>query len=332
MRFELFTIFAIALILPIVASAESFGSLGDIGGDAFTFSVSPQYPSPYGQATVSFLSSSIDLANATLAVSVGGKQIYQGSVRPVFITLGKAGGVTGVTATISSVGVNYSQMISIQPQDVTIIAEPTSSAPPLYPGKPLVPLEGGVRIVAMANLKNAGGASLDPGTLSYAWTVDGTRIANSSGIGKKSIMVASPLQYRARDVSVAVMSANGSLVGGASLSLSPREPSVRIYENDPLFGIRFDHAISNDYSITGTESTLYAAPFSFPTTGGVPLIQWFLNGSAVQTGNSITLRPSGSGQGNASLSLVASSGSYTTATASLSLYFGAKPNDNFFGL
>ena len=213
MRFELFTIFAIALILPIVASAESFGSLGDIGGDAFTFSVSPQYPSPYGQATVSFLSSSIDLANATLAVSVGGKQIYQGSVRPVFITLGKAGGVTGVTATISSVGVNYSQMISIQPQDVTIIAEPTSSAPPLYPGKPLVPLEGGVRIVAMANLKNAGGASLDPGTLSYAWTVDGTRIANSSGIGKKSIMVASPLQYRARDVSVACMSANGGLFG-----------------------------------------------------------------------------------------------------------------------
>ena len=332
MRFELFTIFAIALILPIVASAESFGSLGDIGGDAFTFSVSPQYPSPYGQATVSFLSSSIDLANATLAVSVGGKQIYQGSVRPVFITLGKAGGVTGVTATISSVGVNYSQMISIQPQDVTIIAEPTSSAPPLYPGKPLVPLEGGVRIVAMANLKNAGGASLDPGTLSYAWTVDGTRIANSSGIGKKSIMVASPLQYRARSVSVTVQSQNGSIVGGASLSLTAQEPLVRIYKNDPLLGISFDHALSGSYAIAGAETTFYAAPFSLPTTGGAPFIQWFLNSASVQTGNSITLRPAGSGQGDSSLSVVASAGNSVPATTNLSLSFGTQSGFNFFGL
>ena len=174
----------------------------------------------------------------------------------------------------------------------------------------------------MANLADTSGKSTSPTTYSYAWTVDDTRIANSSGIGKSAIIVASPLQYRSRTVSVAVTNANGSQVGGASLSLSAEQPSLRVYENDPLLGIRYDRARSGSYTISSAEMTLYAAPFSLPTTGGAPFIQWFLNGSSVQTGNSITLRPTGSGKGKASLSLVASAGESNTATTNLSLIFG----------
>jgi hypothetical protein len=331
MRFGLFTTFVIAVLLPVVVGAQSLGDLGGIGS-SFTLSAAPQYPTPYSKATLSFLSSSLDLINATVTVTANGKRIYKGSVQPVAVTLGRGGSVVNVTATISSGGVNYSQTLSIQPQEVSLIAEPISSAPPLYPGKPLVPFEGSVRVVAVANLKNASGASLEPTALAYSWTVDGVQIANSSGIGKEAIMVASPLQYRERTVSVAVMSTDGSLIGGASLSLSPLEPSVQMYENDPLLGILYDHALSDRYTITGAESTLYAAPFSLPTTSGAPLIRWFLNGAPAQTGSSITLRPTGSGEGSASLSLVASAGAYTTATANLSLSFGAKPGFNFFGL
>lgn len=322
----------IALLLPVTVGAQSLGGLGDISDSAFTLSVSPQYPAPYSQATVSLISASLNLTNATLAVSVGGKETYRGAVRPFAVALGTAGSVANVRVTISSGGAHYSQTISIQPQDVVLVAEPISSAPMLYPGKPLVPLDGDVRVVAVANLRDVNGKASHPTTYSYAWTVDGVQIANASGIGKEVIVVASPLQYRARDVSVAVTNSSGALVGGASLSLTALEPSVRIYQNDPLFGIRFDRALSDTYTIASAETTLYAAPFSVPTTGGAPLIQWFLNGSVAQNGASITLRPSGSGQGNASLSLVASSGGYTTATANLSLFFGAKSNTNFFGL
>ena len=321
---------AFALLVPGAALAQSLGGLGNTS--SFTLSASPQYPAPYSTATLSFLSSSLTLSNATLSVSVGGKNIYQGSVQPVAVTLGKAGSITNVTATISSNGAKYSQVLSIQPEDVALVVEPIASVPPLYPGKPSVPLEGSVRVVAMANVRNMKGVPLDPSTLSYAWTVDSTQIADSSGIGKSAIMVASPLQYRVRTVSVVVMSQDGALVGGDSITLSPVNPTVLIYENDPLLGIRFDHALSNSYAITGAESTLYAAPISFPTTGGTPLLQWFLNGAAAQTGNSITLRPTGSGQGSASLSLTASAGSYTTAMANLSLSFGAAASTNLFGL
>lgn len=321
----------LTLVLPLAAEAQSLGGIGEIS-PSFTLSATPQYPAPFSNATISFLSSSLDLTNATVSVSVNGKNIYKGAVQPVVVTLGKAGSITKVSATVSAGGVDYNQTLSIQPQDVVLVLEPISSAPPLYPGKPLVPLEGDTRIVAMTNMKSAGGKAIDPSALSYSWTVDDTQIANSSGIGKSTIIVASPLQYRARSVSVAITSRDGSQVGGASLSLSPQDPSIRIYENDPLLGIRFDHALPGSYTIKGAESTLYAAPFSIPTTGGTPLIQWFLDGSPVQTGYSITLRPTGSGQGNASLSLTASAGQYTTAASTLSLIFGAKPGTNFFGL
>jgi len=325
-------ILAIAFLLPLTGSAQIFSDLGVGDLSSFSVSATPQYPAPYGTVTLSFLSSSLDLANATLGVSVNGKSIYQGSVRPVAVTLGKAGSVTNVVATVSVSGAEYTQELSIQPQDIALVVEPIASVPPLYPGKSSVPPEGSVRVVAMANLKNANGVSLNPSVLSYSWTVSGARIANASGIGKTTILVASPLQYRARDISVAIMSTDGSQVGGAFISITAAEPSVRIYENDSLLGIRFDRALAGEYAIAGAESTLYAAPFSFPTTQGAPLLQWFLNGASAQTGNSITLRPTGDGQGSASLSVVASAGDYTTAMANLSLSFGDKPSTNFFGL
>jgi len=316
----------------MLASAQSLGNLAGETSSSFTVSVSPQYPAPGSNVTLSFLSSSLDLANSTLTVSVGGKNTYRGSVQPVAIPLGKAGVVTPVAVTVTGGSGKFTQSLVIQPQDVSLIAEPIASVPVLYLGKPLVPIDGSVRVVAVATLRDAGGKTLDPATLSYSWTVDGAQIADASGIGKEAAMVASPLQYRARSVSVVVQSQTGNLVGGAALSLSPAEPWVRIYENDPLLGIRYDHALSGTYTVRGSETSLFAEPFSLSKASGASVLQWFLNGSAAQTGRSITLRPTGTGQGNASLSVTASAGSSATATTNLSLSFGAAPSPNFFGL
>ncbi len=334
MRFGLFAaaLLLSSFVLSSTVDAQSLPGLGGIGGDTFSLSASPQYPLPYSQITVSPASNSLDLTNATLTVLVNGKETYKGSVHTFPVQLGGAGTVTTIHATVFSGGTNYSKTISIQPQDVTLVAEPISSAPPLYPGEPSVPIQGNVRLVAVADLKAANGAVTNPATDAYAWTVNGIHMPDSSGIGKSSIIVPSPLQYREGNVSVVVTDSSGSLVGGASISLTASEPLVRVYQNDPLLGIRYSHALSGSYTISGAESTLYAAPFSLPITNSAPLVQWFLNGSSVQTGDSITLRPAGSGQGSASLSLTATAGNSTMATANLSLLFGLPVSSNPFGL
>jgi len=319
---------SLILLLPIVVSAQALNST-----DAFTASIDPQYPAPNSQAVVSAVSSTLDLNTATMVVLVMGKEIYRGNVQPVAVPLGGTGKTVKVTITMLTGGTQYNQSLSIQPQDVTLVAEPISSAPPLYLGKPLVPTGGDVRVVALANLKDNNGRALNPKSLSYAWSVDGMQITRGSGIGQQALVVASPLQYRSRSVSVSVMSPDGSMVGGATLSLTPNESLVRIYENDPLLGIRFEHALSGNYAIKDVEDTLFAAPFSLATTGGVPFIEWFLNGSSAQVGAGITLRPNGKGEGSASLSLVASAGESSRATTDLSLIFGATSGGfSFFGL
>ncbi len=159
MRLGLFTALALGLLLPAAVGAQSLSPIGGAGGDSYTVSVSPQYPAPSSQATLSFVSSTLDLANATLSVSVAGKDIYQGSVHPVAIALGKTGSITNVRVTVTSNGTPSIQTISIQPQDVVLVAEPISSAPPLYIGKPSVPPGGDIRVVAIANMRDASGRS-----------------------------------------------------------------------------------------------------------------------------------------------------------------------------
>lgn len=318
---------ALVLAIPASAAAQAVGSTAP-----FTVSVSPQYATPYGSATLTVLSTSINLANATLSVTVNGQKTYSGSVQPVAIALGAAGQISTVKVSVTSDGSTASNTLSVTPQDVSLVAEPIASAPALYPGKPQVPLEGTTRVVAVANLENARGGRIDPAALSYSWSVDGTQIASASGIGKDAVIVPSPLIYRERSVSVTVTSQDGTLAGGAALALDPVEPTMRVYEADPLAGIRFERALSGSYQLTGAETSLFAAPFSFPTGSGAPTLSWFLNGAAAGSDPSITLRSAGTGQGTAHVSLTGSAGSFTTASAGLDLSFGASQGSNLFGL
>jgi hypothetical protein len=318
---------ALVYALPFAAAAQSLGTTGP-----FSVTVSPQYPAPYSTASLSFVSGSLDLANATLTVKADGKQIYTGNAAPVSVPLSAAGKTVHIIVSAASAGGTQTQSLSITPQDVSLVAEPVASVPALYPGKPAVPLEGATRIVAVADIRTPNAAQIDPAALSYTWTVDGAQLASASGIGKDAIVVASPLEYRARDVSVSITSQDGAYVGGAGLTLSPTRPTLRVYESDPLLGIMFDHALSGTYAITGSETSLYAAPFSFPISGGAPAIQWFLNGSSAESGPTVTLRPSGSGTGSAGVSATASAGTYSQAAASLTLTFGSSSGGNLFGL
>lgn len=318
---------AVIFLLPISIHAQSLD--GSMDPNPFTFSMLPQYPEPYGEVLITPRPNTASLSGASMTASMEGKVFYQGAVQPVRVTLGNAGSVTAVRITISSGGIPTTETVYIQPQDVTLVVEPISSTPPLYQGKSLVPLEGSARIVAVANFKDARGGTLKPSSLSYEWTVDGQLIPNSSGIGKSAILVASPLQYRARTISVEVKSATGNLVGGSTVSITAQEPTVLIYKNDPLLGVRFNNALKETYTIAGVETSLYGTTYSFPTTIGDPSSEWILNGAKAQTGSTITLRPSGVGEGNASLVFSATSNGSVSAVQNLILSFGKEASSLF---
>ena len=329
---SLLSVASLALLAaPFAASALTLGS----AQEPFTLSADPAAPAARGTLTLTPVSGDIDITTAIMTVVMNGTQIYSGNASPINIRVGGAGVVETITVSMKTSMGTYKQVLTVTPQDVSLVAEPLSSAPPLYPGGTLVPVGGSVRVVAVADLRTKAGGQLDPSTLSYSWTIDDATSLGASGVGKRTIIVDSPLEYRSSTVGVTVTSADGLHVASGSLELVASEPTMRIYERDPLMGIRFDHALSGSYTIPGSEATLYGAPFNFPTALGAPLLSWYVAGALAQTGNLITLRPTGQGAGTASLSITGESKGSIDAPAaseSLSVSFGSGGGGSFFGL
>ena len=84
-------VLTLSLLLPAVVTAQFMGSIGNTA--PFTVSINPQYPAPYSRMTLSIESSSLDLANATMTVTSGGKNVYQG----VYVLLLSLSGKPGVS-------------------------------------------------------------------------------------------------------------------------------------------------------------------------------------------------------------------------------------------
>ncbi|OGG72352.1 hypothetical protein A3E65_01465 [Candidatus Kaiserbacteria bacterium RIFCSPHIGHO2_12_FULL_56_13] len=313
-----------AFLLPALAMAQ----VGSVG--ALSLSIAPSYPRPGSTVTIAPENTLLDLANSTMSISVNGKNIYTGAAKAVQISLGGPGQTTTVGASVTSLGRTYTRTLALKPGDVSLVVEPLATAPALYLGKPLVPLGGSARLVAVADFRTTPASRIDPATLSYAWSVDGTTLIGASGVGRSSVILPSPLAYRSRSVSVVVQSRDGSLVGGDSITLTSQNPVVRLYRNDPLQGIVFDEALRNTYAITSPEISFFAVPYSFTLSSGAPVLAWFLNGGAAEAGPSITLRPEGAGRGRASLLLRSSAGE-ASAAAELSLTFG-ESGSTLFGL
>ncbi len=329
----------IALSTALIGAPAFAQSLPDLSSisttqmpPAFTLALDPSEPQPYSTATLSVASGQLDLANATLTVTVNGTNIYSGAVQGLSIPIGAPGVPMTIAATIISQGQPYTQSLEVTPGDVSLVVEPIASAPPLYAGKPLIPMSGQVRLVAIANFRTAAGTPIDPATLSYSWMQDDSVLTDASGIGRSAVIVNAPLQYRSGDFSVTVSTQDGNETGSANVSLVPQDPSVRIYVSDPLLGILFDHALAGNFAIKDTEASFYAAPFSFSTANAAPSINWLLNGAPAADTNTVTLRPTGSGAGDGSLSVTSSEdGLYENAAANLTLSFGAA-GTNLFGL
>jgi hypothetical protein len=336
MKFALVAAIAL-LMLPLAARAQALGDLGALGGGSvpeLTLSFSPQAPQPYGTLTVTPESTLLDLHNATITLSQDGAQIYQGNAAPVSVTLPGPGRKTLISAVATIAGDRYTASLTLFPGAVALVEEPLSSAPALYPGKPLLPDGGSVRLVAVPDFETAPGVKIAPAALSYTWSADGATLDSASGIGKQAIVLAAPLPYRASSVSVAVKSQDGLVQGAAELSLSSAEPTLRLYEDDPLMGILFERALGGAAALSGSEGSIAAVPYSFAISQGPPALQWFLDGAPVEAGSVITLRPTGQGSGTAALSATASAaGANTTAAASLSISFAsAAGSAGLFGL
>ena len=325
-------IYVILCVLVFAGNAVGVAHAQDIGAvDPLTITLNPSYPAPYSTVTVTPGSTLIDLSSSNLTFSVNGKVVQKSSgAEPVTVQVGGPGQTTiiGIVATID--GKSYTKNISLHPADVALVEEPTSTTHPFYLGGPLLASEGRVRLIALPDFRTTSGAAIPASSLVYTWRNGDQILQTASGIGKSILSAMAPDRYRDTTITVTVTTQDQSIVGESSIALSPVDPVMRIYQNDPLLGPLFNQALPDNFTITDSERTFRAVPYYFSE---VPTIAWQVNGTDSQNGQDITVRPTGSGVGSALLAVAAKAINFPQdAAASLSVTFGVKQSTGIFGL
>lgn len=324
---------AILLTLLVLGTGASAAlAQGLPGTDPITLVVFPQYPRPYQTVSIAPRSSLIDLSASTVRVSVNGTEVYEGSgTKATSVRAGALGERTTVVVTVTDPnGRVYTETQVLRPAEVSLVIEPATTAHPFYQGGGLVASEGAIRLVALADLRTAPGTRLPNASLVYTWKLGNRILTDSSGIGRSSLVATAPVRYRNAEISVTVTSPDSALVGEARTVVSPVDPLVRIYRNDPLLGPNFDIALADRYAMSDTEATFRAVGYFFAVP---PTFSWSVNDSLSGTDKDLTVRATGSGQGTARIGVTAiEPESRRSAESRVTVDFGASTGFGFFGL
>lgn len=266
--------------------------------------LTPEYPHSYETVTISPRSSLLDLTASTVTVTVDGVVVQKGTgTQSAAVTVGGPGTQTKVVVQVTGPdGQTHSVQTVLRPADVALVVEPNTTVHPFYAGLPLVAPEGGLRLVAIPDIRTSANTSLNPNTLIYTWKLGNKVLQDASGVGRSVLVATAPVRYRQADITLTVTSSDSQFVAEAKTTIDPVDPIVRLYPYDPLLGPDYDHAIIGTYTLPGTEETFRAVPYFFRDA---PALEWRVGGVAQTAQRDITVRSTGAGAGTASLEVSA---------------------------
>jgi hypothetical protein len=291
----------------------------------------PQYPGPYDTVTVTPSSTVFDITAATTVLYVNGKQAGTGTGGESFsVPMQGPGVAVNIDVKASVQGASYDVTATLHPEQVSVVVEPNSTTHPFYEGMPLLASEGRARVVAVADFRTGNGTRLDPASLIYEWKLGDQVLQPQSGAGKSVLPLTGPVRYRDVPIMVTVTSPDGSYVAQRSVTLSPVDPTLRIYESDPLLGVLFNNAIDGAYQMNGEEDSFLAVPYNFTSA---PALDWVVNNAESGTDPFLTVRATGSGAGSAVVSVSATGAtSFDNAAAGMTISFSTgQASSGIFG-
>jgi hypothetical protein len=302
-----------------------------VSTDPITISISPDFPAPYQNFSITPTSDLIDLGSSMVTISVNGAVVEKGSGEITgYASAGAPGSKTTIVVSVTNNGRSYQKTLVVRPADVALIVEPVSTTHPFYQGGSLLASQGSLRLVAIPDFRTAAGAIIPPASLVYTWRLGNQVLESSSGIGHSTVTATAPVRYRDATITLTVATQDSSIVAQASSAIAPIDPLMRIYQNDPLLGPLYDRALSGTLSMASTEQTFRMVPYYFAAD---PQLAWTVNSAASGADKDITVRSNGNGQGTALLTAAAALPSvFQSATAGLSVQFGQKKSLGIFGL
>lgn len=297
-----------ALSLPFI----SFAQQNTRGPDPLVVVVSPEVPAPGEVVTISLTSTPIDLSRSQFVWKVNGSAASSGPGKRNFtFTMGGSSAATVISVDIAAPnGEVVSRTFTFHPGSVTLLWEANTYTPPFYRGKSLYTPGADIRVVAIPDVKDPGGAVVPASQLTYKWSVDEEPFADRSGLGRSTFYLSGSQLQPNQVVAVDILRSNGLRAAHAELVVEKSSPMVRFYKSDPLRGVLYNEAYLGTVKLTDTETTLLAEPYFISGTSREPervLYTWTLNDAAIEPQGKerarITLRQTTGQSGYATLGL-----------------------------
>ncbi len=325
----------LVFIAPTLAVAQNLQTLGG-GSGTVTIRTIPSRPGPNQNVSIILESFATNLDRATITWLLNGKiQTDKVGQKTFSFKTGKAGSVSDILIIIKTPeGAVTQESLSIHPASVDLIAEAESYTPPFYRGKALYPFQGTVKVVALPNIVTSSGSTLNPKNLLYSWKVDGHPATSVSGYGKSFITFTGTIPLKPAVISVEVASLDQTYVAGNSITLTPVQPRVVFYEENPLVGTLYNKSLASSLFLKNEEIKVVAIPYFSETSereGGKLNYEWRINnniipGSSNKSGLAFRQEKGVSGMAAVSLQVSNPAKIFQFANANLSLFFGTDGN------
>ena len=320
-------LFAVLFIAPKgIAHAVTETTIGE----GLSLVLVPANPGPHTLTNVTLASFAADLASASISWELNGNVIKRGvgETRVSFKT-GDIGSKTTLSVTVSPIsGDQLQTILTIIPEQVTLLYEADTYTPQLYRGKPLPSPTSSVRITGITDFRDGTGVRINPRDLVFTWKKNFESSVVSSGTGRDSIVLTTAGPMSTLTVQLTVSSRDGALVAEKSLTIETVQPRLLLYEERPLEGVRHTHAIGESLSLDSQEIALRAEPFYLSTPRTAITVTWSMNGSRAATNSTepflLTLRKPDGAAGSASIGVLAINGQhiFQESHQSLSILFG----------
>ena len=302
----IFTLF----LLSLFALASSAQEIPGISSPA-TIVPTSQLPRPRESVTLNLQSFNLDLNKSLITWTVDGKIVLRGTgMRSATVVAGELGTKKSVVATISTDDGEYVASFNIVPGELSLLWEAATYVPPFYKGKALHSHGGLYKVTVVPALYSPSGKLHDPKTLIYTWKKNGAIDSAYSGYGKSSYTGSHTSFIREGDeISVDIASSDGSSSATKSVIIAPVTPEAHLYEDSPLYGIRYEKSLADTIFLFDEEISLAAEPYFFSTkdkTSSILSFDWAINDNPVvdfSGRESITLRRPQGGAGAAQVAI-----------------------------
>ena len=301
--------------------------------DGITITTDPENPAPGQNVSISIESYNTDLSSASIIWSVGGKTYNQGiGMKSISIKAPKLGATLNVNIYIkTSEGREVQKSVSIRSGSVDIIWETKGYIPNFFKGKTPFAYQNTLHLIAVPHLSVDGIKEINPATLIYKWKLGGKYIDGASGYGIQSVDIKTGEIPKQIDISVEVYTKDQQRNTFGEISLNPTSPSVYFYEEDLLYGIFFNRALSNRVQLKNSEMKVLAVPFGFnmDSKNDTNSYSWSINNVEQEDlvkNQSIIIRTKGdqSGSSNIDLDIRNLNNILQGARNSFSVYFNKK--------